>query len=148
LLFATYLVHGLYSSIPTPEERAEREADYLADIEIKKLSTYIGNDFNGRDNEFEMDNKTVFLNLPKTPKTPGFGALNPMTPRTTAFTRLNGGKAPEPRVVPVAVASSSSGSANSPPAAGESSRSPTSATRSPTRALPFREQFGSGDARM
>lgn len=60
---------------------------------MKKLSMY--------EPTGEVDvNGDMFLNLPKTPKTPGFGAANPMTPRTTAFTRLNGGKAPESRAGP------------------------------------------------
>lgn len=39
-------------------------------------------------------NRQLFLNLPKTPNTPGFGVHNPMTPRTVAFTQLNGGERP------------------------------------------------------
>ena len=41
-------------------------------------------------------NRQVFLNLPKTPNTPHYGARNPMTPRTTAFTQLSGGDASGP----------------------------------------------------
>ena len=41
-------------------------------------------------------NRQIFLNLPKTPNTAGFGMQmqNPMTPRTVAFTQLNGGPGP------------------------------------------------------
>ena len=39
-------------------------------------------------------NRQIFLNLPKTPNTAGVGMQNPMTPRTVAFTQLNGGPGP------------------------------------------------------
>jgi len=63
-------------------------------------------------------NRQIFLNLPKTPTTPwGRTNTNPMTPRTVAFTQLNGGAA-------------------------SSSDKPMSSGQGPSRALPFREHYG------
>lgn len=59
-------------------------------------------------------NRELFMNLPKTPNTP-FGGM-PQTPRTTAFTQLNGG-----------------------PAHG---RYENRSTMGPTTPLPFREHYG------
>lgn len=83
-----YLVYSILNLRPTPEEKAEREAERQSDLEMKKLTKY-GDDMS-RDDRREM-NRQIFLNLPKTPNTPGFGGNNPMTPRTTAFTQLEGG---------------------------------------------------------
>lgn len=78
-----------------------------------------------RDEQRDM-NRQIFLNLPKTPTTPwGRDASNPMTPRTVAFTQLNGG-----------------GGAT---AAGPSSHHhTTSSGQGPSRSLPFRQQYGDG----
>lgn len=114
ILFTAYFAHAAWSAVPTAHEKAEREAERLADLEMKKVLA-------GEDSDsFEMGptgGRNIFLNLPKTPMTPGFGAANPMTPRTTAFTKLNGGKAPEVRVT----------------------------ASSPSRALPFREHYGNAE---
>jgi hypothetical protein len=100
--------------IPTQRERTSR----LADIEMKKLGEY-SPDPSTREENREM-NRQIFLNLPKTPTTPwGRTNLNPMTPRTVAFTQLNGGQRPE-----------SAGS-----------QSQTSSGQGPSRALPFREFY-------
>ena len=75
-----------------------------------------------RDEQRDM-NRQIFLNLPKTPTTPwGRDASNPMTPRTVAFTQLNGGAGAEP-----------------------TSQGPyqvTGAGQGPSRLLPFRQQYG------
>lgn len=90
-LFVVYLAHSAWSSIPTRQERLEREADRRSDLEMKKLSMY-GMDDDLTKEERREHNRQLFLNLPKTPS---FGVVNnPMTPRTTAFTQLNGGEAP------------------------------------------------------
>ncbi|KAF2173113.1 hypothetical protein M409DRAFT_17062 [Zasmidium cellare ATCC 36951] len=93
-LFATYLGHSIWSAIPTEREKVAREAEYQSDLEMKKLSMYHDDEMS-RDERREM-HRQMFLNLPKTPNTPGFGVHNPMTPRTTAFTQLNGGAMPTP----------------------------------------------------
>lgn len=95
-LFASYLGLSIWSAIPTEKEKVAREAEYQSDLEMKKLSMYHDDDMS-RDERREM-NRQLFLNLPKTPNTPGFGVHghNPMTPRTTAFTQLNGGAMPTP----------------------------------------------------
>lgn len=113
-MFIGYFGYSIWCSFPTEEEKAEREAERLAHLELRKLSKY-------ETDGYEMDNKSIFMNLPKTPATPGFGALNPMTPRTKAFSRLNGDKAPQVTTSPTTSPSSS-------------------------RALPFREQYGSSSA--
>ncbi|PPJ60001.1 hypothetical protein CBER1_02666 [Cercospora berteroae] len=89
-LFVVYLGLSVWSCIPTPEERAEREAGHRSDLEMKKLSMY-GLDDDLTKEERREHNRQLFLNLPKTPT--GFGTYNnPMTPRTTAFTQLNGAR--------------------------------------------------------
>ncbi|KAL9535795.1 Kojic acid related protein [Sphaerulina musiva] len=90
-LFVVYLGYSAWSSIPTPQERLEREADRRSDLEMKKLSMY-GLDDDLTKEERREHNRQLFLNLPKTPSFGG--ANNPMTPRTMAFTQLNGGEAP------------------------------------------------------
>lgn len=105
--------------MPTKEERVEREAEYQSDLEMKKLSMYGMDDDLSRDERRER-NRALFLNLPKTPTTPGFG-LPPGTPRTTAFHQLNGGQAH----------------------AGYGNRSGIG----PAAPLPFREHYGKADAR-
>lgn len=89
-LFTAYLGYSIWNCIPTEEEKVEREADRRSDLEMKKLSTY-GMDGDLSKDERRERNRELFLSLPKTPNTPGFGAHNPMTPRTVAFTALNGG---------------------------------------------------------
>ena len=99
--------------IPTQRERTERQTD----IEMKKLGEY-SPDPSTREENREM-NRQIFLNLPKTPTTPwGRSNLNPMTPRTVAFTQLNGGRA-----------------------ASDDSFSQVSAGQGPSRTLPFREFY-------
>ncbi|KAK3069311.1 hypothetical protein LTR53_012449 [Teratosphaeriaceae sp. CCFEE 6253] len=96
-LFSTYLIWSLYSLYPTAAERAERKASKDADIELKRVNAYNPEDAELSREEIWDRNRQLFLNLPKTPNTPGFGGmkggLNPMTPRTVAFTQLNGGGA-------------------------------------------------------
>jgi hypothetical protein len=84
---------------PTKAERAEREEAREADIEMKKVSEYSPDSELSREEVWER-NRQMFLNLPKTPNAPDFGRANPMTPRTVAFTQLNGGAAPTPRAGP------------------------------------------------
>ena len=62
-------------------------------------------------------NRQIFLNLPKTPNTPGYGQMPMMTPRTTAFTHLSGGNVATPAPV-------------------------TAGSSSVSRPLAFREQYG------
>nr|OQO28280.1 hypothetical protein B0A51_03899 [Rachicladosporium sp. CCFEE 5018] len=87
-LWFIYFLLSLYSLIPTTAERTSREAD----IELRKLGAYTP-DEPEMSREAQRDaNRQLFLNLPKTPTTPwGRSADNPMTPRTVAFTQLNGG---------------------------------------------------------
>lgn len=92
-LFSTYLIVSIYSLFPTAKEKAEREADRESDIEMKKVMNYSPESEESQEERWER-NRQIFLNLPKTPMTPGFGAKNPMTPRTVAFTQLNGGPGP------------------------------------------------------
>lgn len=58
---------------------------------MKKVMTENSPDSELSQEEKWERNRQIFLNLPKTPNTPGFGAKNPMTPRTVAFTQLSGG---------------------------------------------------------
>lgn len=76
----------------TPAEKEARDVEYKSDIEMKKYINF-GPDANLSKEERWENNRQLFANLPKTPNTPGFG-LNPMTPRTVAFTALNGGQGP------------------------------------------------------
>ncbi|KAK3675286.1 hypothetical protein LTR78_004796 [Recurvomyces mirabilis] len=92
-LFSVYFIWSVMSMWPTPSERAERDQQYEADIEMKKVNEYSPDSELSREEVWER-NRQMFLNLPKTPNTPGFGRQNPMTPRTVAFTQLNGGQAP------------------------------------------------------
>ena len=95
-LFSVYTIWSLYSMWPTPAEKAERKANREADIELKRVNAYTPETELSREEVWER-NREMFLNLPKTPNTPGFGmrnGLNPMTPRTVAFTQLNGGAGP------------------------------------------------------
>lgn len=116
-LFGVYLIYSILSIIPTKHERAQR-AD---NIELKKLTEYRPETMT-RDEQRDM-NRQIFLNLPKTPTTPwGRDASNPMTPRTVAFTQLNGGQSAET-------------------AAGPSNQKASSG-QGPSRLLPFREHYG------
>ncbi|KAK5704571.1 hypothetical protein LTR17_021767 [Elasticomyces elasticus] len=99
-LFSCYLIWSVYSMWPTPAEKAARKANKDSDIELKRVSEYSPETELTREEIWER-NRQMFLNLPKTPNTPGFGVkgaglngLNPMTPRTVAFTQLNGGAGP------------------------------------------------------
>ncbi|TKA79682.1 hypothetical protein B0A55_04086 [Friedmanniomyces simplex] len=96
-LFSSYFIWSVYSMWPTADEKAERKAYKESDIELKRVSEYSPDNELSREEIWER-NRQMFLNLPKTPNTPGFGmkggGLNPMTPRTVAFTQLNGGAGP------------------------------------------------------
>jgi len=116
-LFSILAIYSALSIIPTQQERSSR-AD---NIEMAKLSEYRPQTMT-RDEQRDM-NRQIFLNLPKTPTTPwGRDASNPMTPRTVAFTQLNG-------------------------AAPTSHNAPTQTVgpgQGPSRLLPFRQQYGDG----
>lgn len=115
-IFSVYFIYSILSTIPTQRERDQR-AD---DIEMKKLAEYRPQTMT-RDEQRDM-NRQIFLNLPKTPTTPwGRDPSNPMTPRTVAFTQLNGGSNPGALNKDVYVASSGQG---------------------PSRLLPFRQKYG------
>lgn len=93
-IFAVYVIFSAVCLWPTKEETAQRDADRDLDVEMKKIhASYAPGPQMTREEKWEM-NRQLFLNLPKTPVTPGFGAKNPMTPRTVAFTQLNGGPTP------------------------------------------------------
>ena len=121
--FAIFLIYSALSIIPTQRERSARAET----IEMAKLSEYRPQTMT-RDEQRDM-NRQIFLNLPKTPTTPwGRDKLNPMTPRTVAFTQLNGGQAPERYV----------GEKNGGVGV---SVSEVSAGQGPSRKLPFREHY-------
>ncbi|KAK4547107.1 hypothetical protein LTR36_001328 [Oleoguttula mirabilis] len=93
-LFSSYLILSIWSLFPTKAELAEREADRTdPDIEMKKVVMDSPESEMSQEDKWER-NRQIFLNLPKTPNTAGFGANNPTTPRTVAFTQLNGGPGP------------------------------------------------------
>lgn len=118
-IYSIYFIYTLPSLIPTQQERSQR-AD---GIEMKKLSEYQPDTLT-REEQRDM-NRQIFLNLPKTPTTPwGRDASNPMTPRTVAFTQLNGG--------------------NSASAAGKDVEAQASSGQGPSRLLPFRQRYGDG----
>jgi hypothetical protein len=95
---------------------------------MKKLSEYRPQTMT-RDEQRDM-NRQIFLNLPKTPTTPwGRDVSNPMTPRTVAFTQLEGG-------ANAAAAGPSYHPSRYAPA--------TSSGQGPSRSLPFRQQYGDG----
>jgi hypothetical protein len=127
-LYSIYLIYSIYSTIPTQHERSLR-AD---NIEMKKLTEYRPQTMT-RDEQRDM-NRQIFLNLPKTPTTPwGRDPSNPMTPRTVAFTQLNGGVAAAPPDV-----------STMPPMGGQGQYqvpSPSSG-QGPSRLLPFRQHYG------
>lgn len=128
ILFFVYLCLSCYSAFrPTPEERVQREHDRTEDIEMKKVFSYYNTQEELSKEERWERNRQIFLNLPKTPNTAGFGRMNPMTPRTVAFTALNGGKAP---------AQMSSREVKE-----ETTTSPVSAGSGPKGGLRFREEY-------
>lgn len=92
IIFSIYIILSIWNTIPTEAERLEREKEYQSDIEMKKYTTFDPEAELSNEDRWEK-NRQMFMNLPKTPNTPGFG-LNPMTPRTTAFTQLNGAPGP------------------------------------------------------
>ena len=93
-LFVVYFGVSIWSSFITKEEKSEREEEYKDDIELKQARYTYNADNSGLTQEEKWErNRQIFWNLPKTPNTAGFGARNPMTPRTTAFTQLSGGDA-------------------------------------------------------
>lgn len=90
-----YLAFSFYSIKPSAAERAARQADYDDEIELKQARYTMDPDAGLTKEEKWEKNRQIFLNLPKTPNTPQFGHGMPaMTPRTTAFTQLNGGAGP------------------------------------------------------
>jgi len=93
-LFSTYFILSVWSAIPSQQEKAERESNKDSDIEMRKYAEYNSPDSELSQEEKWERNRQIFLNLPKTPNTAGFGMKNPMTPRTVAFTALNGGAGP------------------------------------------------------
>ena len=116
--FAIFLIYSALSIIPTQRERSARAET----IEMAKLSEYRPQTMT-RDEQRDM-NRQIFLNLPKTPTTPwGRDPSNPMTPRTVAFTQLNGGAQGGYQHGTPQVVSSGQG---------------------PSRLLPFRQQYGDG----
>jgi hypothetical protein len=93
---------------------------------MKKLTEYRPQTMT-RDEQRDM-NRQIFLNLPKTPTTPwGRDPSNPMTPRTVAFTQLNGGAAAD---------------ASTMPQASHGQYPMTSSGQGPSRLLPFRQHYG------
>ena len=117
-LYGIYLIYSIYSTIPTQHERSLRREN----IEMKKLTEYRPQTMT-RDEQRDM-NRQIFLNLPKTPTTPwGRDPSNPMTPRTVAFTQLNGGASADGQ-------------------AGQVPSRVTGAGQGPSRLLPFRQQYG------
>jgi hypothetical protein len=121
-LYSIYLIYSLYSTIPTQHERSLR-AD---NIEMKKLTEYRPQTMT-RDEQRDM-NRQIFLNLPKTPTTPwGRDPSNPMTPRTVAFTQLNGG---------------ASNASTMPPQPAQNHYQTPSSGQGPSRLLPFRQHYG------
>lgn len=82
---------------------------------MKKIEEYSPDSELSQEEKWER-NRQMFLNLPKTPNTPGFGQRNPMTPRTVAFTALNGGAGPSQPL----------------------------ASAGPSGPLPFRQQYAQG----
>ncbi|KAF2858534.1 hypothetical protein K470DRAFT_221118 [Piedraia hortae CBS 480.64] len=92
-LFSIYLIFSILNIRATPEEAEKRKTSREFDLEMKKIhASYHAEKDMSKEERREM-NRQLFLNLPKTPATPAFGAP---TPRTAAFTQLNGG-APPPR---------------------------------------------------
>lgn len=125
---------SIHSSIPTPSEKSARTADYDEEIELKNARYTLDPDAGLSKEEKWERNRQIFLNLPKTPGTPaaGFGGYPAMTPRTTAFTQLNGGVPRTPGYGPTG------GYA----APGTPGYGPGSAVGAgPASRLPFREQF-------
>lgn len=114
--YSIFILYSFLSILPTERERSLRAEN----IEMKKLSEYRPDPLT-REEQRDM-NRQIFLNLPKTPTTPwGRGADNPMTPRTVAFTQLNGGQSQQNGHSAMGMASSGQG---------------------PSRLLPFRQQYG------
>ncbi|KXL47336.1 MAG: hypothetical protein FE78DRAFT_144283 [Acidomyces sp. 'richmondensis'] len=116
-LFSVYFLVSIHSCWITKEEKTERLEEREFDLEMKRLqASSAAEDEMTRQEKWET-NRQIFMNLPKTPTTAGFGLRSPMTPRTVAFTQLNGGPAPKTPVVSVT-------------------------PKGPTGGLKFREQYG------
>jgi hypothetical protein len=113
-LYVVMLAVSIHSCFITPVERLERQSYYDEEIELKQARYTMDPDAGLTKEEKWERNRQIFLNLPKTPNTPGngFQGMPAMTPRTTAFTQLTGSNA------------------------GPSSAGPVS-----SRPLAFREQF-------
>jgi len=100
-LFTVYFLVSIHSCWITNDEKIERLEEKEFDIEMKRIhASFAAEDEMTRQEKWEM-NRQIFMNLPKTPTTPGFGLNYPMTPRTVAFTQLNGGPAPKTPIVSV-----------------------------------------------
>ena len=132
-LFVVYFALSVHSAFITKEERAERTEEYESDIELKRYQRDDDPDAGLTQEEKWERNRQIFMNLPKTPRTPfsAGGGMPAMTPRTTAFTKLEGQQQQqqgEPSAVgrPGAVRTTSSGSGSG----------------GPSRPLAFREQYG------
>ena len=116
-----YFVYSIYSSFPTQKERDQRIADGMSDYELRKLEQEEDDEL-AREEQWMRDRGLMSPGpMSPMPRTPGI-RLDPMTPRTTAFNKLSGNRAP-------------------PPTTDGKSSGNTSAT-SPN-SLPFREQYGS-----
>ncbi len=90
---------SIHSSIPSAAEKSARQADYDEEIELKHARYTLDPDAGLSKEEKWERNRQIFLNLPKTPNTPGYHGMPAMTPRTTAFSQLTGagpGKSPGP----------------------------------------------------
>jgi hypothetical protein len=95
---------------------------------MKKLTEYRPQTMT-RDEQRDM-NRQIFLNLPKTPTTPwGRDPSNPMTPRTVAFTQLNGDASGNASTMPQ-------------PQPAQNQYQMPSSGQGPSRLLPFRQHYG------
>lgn len=83
--FVIYMALAMYSSIPSKQEKLARTMD----IEHAKVPAYSPDSFSTGEPAWEKQHSQVRLNLPRTPVTAGM--RNPMTPRTVAFSALEGG---------------------------------------------------------
>lgn len=126
-----FLGLAIHSSFITKEEKAERQEEYDNDIELKRYQKDDDPDAGLTKEEKWERNRQIFMNLPKTPRTPYGGQGMPaMTPRTTAFTKLEGGEA------------SAIGRPDAARTGSNWSSGSGGGGSGPTRPLAFREQYG------
>ncbi|GAB7354390.1 hypothetical protein MBLNU459_g4890t1 [Dothideomycetes sp. NU459] len=85
-LFAIYFVLAIYSSIPSQKEKLARRLD----VEQPKHRIYSPESMETGESRWKNEQSQVRLHMPKTPMSAGW--KNPMTPRTVAFTALEGGQ--------------------------------------------------------